>query len=85
MVHDASREAEWADTTYFALDTNPEFRDRLRYIRIPGKEFGRIRAQLQTAGINRGVLFPDLDGVAGRITDAILYPDDQPVPGIGNI
>ncbi|WP_175762295.1 FRG domain-containing protein [Burkholderia anthina] len=73
------------DTTYFALDANPEFRGRLRYIRIPGDAFGTIRGQLQRAGINRGVLFPDLDGVAGRITDAILYPDDQEPPGAGNL
>ena len=72
------------DTRYFALDTNPGFRDRLRYIRIPGEAFGTIRGQLQRAGINRGVLFPDLDGVAGRITDDILYPADQPSPGASN-
>ncbi|AMU09063.1 FRG domain-containing protein [Burkholderia cenocepacia] len=73
------------DTKYFALDTNPEFRDRLRYIRIPGEKFGIIRGQLQRAGINRGMLFPDLDGVAGRITDTILYPADQPTPGADNL
>ncbi|WJN72976.1 MULTISPECIES: FRG domain-containing protein [Burkholderia cepacia complex] len=37
------------DKKYFALDTNPEFRDRLRYIRIPGEKFGIIRGQLQRA------------------------------------
>ncbi|KVL93093.1 FRG domain-containing protein [Burkholderia stagnalis] len=73
------------DTEYFALDTNPEFHGRLRYIRIPGEAFGTIRSQLQRAGINRGVRFPDLDGVAGRITDAILYPADQAPPGAGNL
>lgn len=70
---------------YVSLDTNAHFKKRLSYIRIPPDAFGPMRAQLQTAGINRGVLFPDLDGVAGRITDAILYPDDQPTPGAGNL
>ncbi|MBU9198866.1 FRG domain-containing protein [Burkholderia gladioli] len=70
---------------YVSLDTNREYRDRLTYIRIPFEAFGPLRAQLQLAGINRGVLFPDLEGVAGRITDAILYPADQPTPGTGNI
>ncbi|MDW9233011.1 FRG domain protein (plasmid) [Burkholderia cepacia] len=70
---------------YVALDGNAKFRDRLRYIRIPGDAFGTIRGQLQRAGINRGVLFPDLDGVAGRITDDILCPDDQAPPGAGNL
>ncbi|RQY09918.1 FRG domain-containing protein [Burkholderia stagnalis] len=70
---------------YVSLDTNANFKKRLTYIRIPPDAFGPMRAQLQTAGINRGVLFPDLDGVAGRIADAILYPDDQPTPGAGNL
>ncbi|WP_186111473.1 FRG domain-containing protein [Burkholderia gladioli] len=70
---------------YVSLDTNRGFVDRLVYIRIPFEAFGPLRAQLQLAGINRGVLFPDLEGVAGRITDAILYPADQPTPGAGNI
>ena len=70
---------------YWPLDANANFRDRLAYIRILPDAFGLIRAQLQTAGINRGVLFPDLDGVAGRITDAILYPEDQEPPGAGNL
>ncbi|MDW9248383.1 hypothetical protein C7S13_4789 [Burkholderia cepacia] len=29
--------------------------------------------------------FPDLDRVAGRITDTILYPADQPTPGAANL
>lgn len=62
-----------------------QFRDRLAYIRIPPDAFGPIRAQLQTAGINRRVLFPDLDGVAGRITYDILYPEDQEPLGVGNL
>ncbi|WP_369063307.1 FRG domain-containing protein [Burkholderia gladioli] len=62
---------------YEALDANQEFKQRLAYIRVPARAFGPIRAQLQLAGINRGVLFPDLDGVAGRITDTFLYPEDQ--------
>lgn len=70
---------------YVSLDTNTEFKERLSYIRIPPDAFGTLRTQLQTAGINRGVLFPDLDGVAGRIADAILYPDDQEPPGAGNV
>lgn len=70
---------------FVSLDTNKEFKKRLGYVRIPPDAFGGIRSQLQTAGINRGVLFPDLDGVAGRVTDAILYPSDQSVPGAGNL
>ncbi|MFM0303193.1 FRG domain-containing protein [Paraburkholderia sediminicola] len=71
--------------TYVSLDTNTDFKNRLSFIRIPPDAFGPMRGQLQTAGINRGMLFPDLDGVAGRIADAILYPDDQLTPGAGNI
>ena len=70
---------------FVSLDTNKEFKKRLGYVRIPPDAFGGIRSQLQTAGINRGVLFPDLDGVAGRVTDAILYPSYQSVPGAGNL
>ncbi|KVL65424.1 FRG domain-containing protein [Burkholderia ubonensis] len=70
---------------YWPLDANAKFRERLRYIRIPGEAFGPIRTQLQRAGINRGVRFPDLDGVAGRITDDILYRADQAPPGAGNL
>lgn len=70
---------------YISLDTNADFKGRVSFIRIPPDAFGPMRAQLQTAGFNRGVLFPDLEGVAGRITDAILYPDDQTSPGAGNI
>jgi hypothetical protein len=62
---------------YASLDTNDDYESRVGYVRIPPKAFGPLRAQLQLAGINRGVLFPDLEGVAGRITDAILPPDDQ--------
>ena len=42
-------------------------------LHLDPEAFGTLHGQLQTAGINRGVLFPDLDEVAGRITDAILY------------
>ncbi|WP_241020202.1 FRG domain-containing protein [Burkholderia sp. Ac-20345] len=73
------------DMKYVSLDTNADFKMRLSFVRTPPDVFGPIRAQLQTAGINRGVLFPDLEGVAGRISDAILYPDDQPSPGVGNL
>ncbi|WP_175836203.1 FRG domain-containing protein [Burkholderia multivorans] len=62
---------------YASVDTNLTYDFRVEYVRIPPKAFGPLRAQLQLAGINRGVLFPDLGGVAGRITDAILPPGDQ--------
>ncbi|MBR8282534.1 FRG domain-containing protein [Burkholderia vietnamiensis] len=70
---------------YVPLDANATYRDRLAYIRVPPDAFGPMRAQLQMAGINRGVLFPDLDGVAGRITDDILYPADQEPLGVVNL
>ncbi|NIF56260.1 FRG domain-containing protein [Burkholderia sp. Ax-1724] len=73
------------DMKYVSLDTNKDYKKRLSYIRVPPEAFGSLRGQLQTAGINRGVLFPDLDGVAGRIADAILYPDDQVPLGAGNL
>lgn len=76
---------EGLQMSYVSLDMNTGFKERLSFIRIPPDAFGALRAQLQMAGINRGVLFPDLDGIAGRIVDAILYPDDQTSPGAGNI
>ncbi|WP_257807009.1 FRG domain-containing protein [Burkholderia glumae] len=70
---------------YVSLDTNRLYKSRLSYIRIPPAAFGLMRTQLQLAGINRGVLFPDLDGVAGRIADAYLYPDDQQPARLGRL
>lgn len=64
---------------YVSLDTNQTYKKRLGYVRIPAAVFGAIRRQLQTAGINRAVLFPDLDGVAGTVTGTYLVPDD-PLP-----
>lgn len=70
---------------YVSLDTNQNYIKNLSYIRIRPEAFGPMRTQLQLAGINRGVRFPDLDGVAGRIADAILYRDDQQPPDFGNL
>lgn len=70
---------------YASLDTNGDYEFRVDYVRIPPEAFGPLRAQLQLAGTNRGALFPDLDGVAGRITDTILYPDDQELPNAVNV
>ncbi|NHH78055.1 FRG domain-containing protein [Burkholderia gladioli] len=83
-VHHAITEG--LTTRFVALDHDDSFKKQLSFIRIPPDAFGPMRAQLQVAGINRGVLFPDLDGVAGRITDAFLYPDDQAETGYaGNL
>ena len=70
---------------YVSLDTNQTYKKRLGYVRIPAAVFGAIRRQLQTAGINRAVLFPDLDGVAGTVTETYLVPDDQLPLTLGTI
>lgn len=74
-----------ARISFVSLDTNLAYKDRLHYVRIPARAFGRMRTELKVAGISRAVLFPDLEGVAGVVTAMHLYPDDEIPARLGSL
>ncbi|MBU9426444.1 FRG domain-containing protein [Burkholderia gladioli] len=63
--------------TFVGLDTNQEFRERLKFVTVPAEAFGRIRLELATAGFTAAVIYPDLGGIAQYVTWAHLYPQDE--------
>ena len=50
--------------THRELTTESDFSNKLTKIKIPKAAFSEIRSTLDTLGINKMSLFPDLDGVA---------------------
>ena len=56
----------------------------LTKILIPPESFCAIRADLDRCGMNRGHLFPDLDGLCRHIGWLYTWLDDEPLhPGDG--
>lgn len=74
-----------AGISFVSLDSNQAYKDRLHYVRIPARAFGRMRTELKIAGVSRAVLFPDLEGVAGVVTAMHLYPDDEIPARLGSL
>ena len=60
-----------------ALQDLSEQREHLLKCVIPPERFATIRYQLMDCGVHDATLFPDLDGVARRITTAFTMPDDM--------
>ncbi|KVP28922.1 FRG domain-containing protein [Burkholderia ubonensis] len=69
--------------SYVSLDSNMEYRDRLRYVTIPRDAFASMRIQLANAGVTSAVLYPDLDGVAQYIRRTHLFTHDEMLTRLG--
>jgi hypothetical protein len=52
----------------FKFETHANFKQKLTKLSIPPNRFAIIRRQLDILGINRRLLFPDLDGFCSHLT-----------------
>ena len=48
-------------------------------MKIPASQFGDFRFDLHMAGVHESSVFPDLDGLAGRIKWDETYYKDEPI------
>ncbi|NYH14274.1 hypothetical protein [Paraburkholderia bryophila] len=67
-MHRSHPDDDGESVQFVSLQTNVDFKDRLRYVTIPPAAFGVMRLQLSKAGVTSAVLFPDLEGVASFVT-----------------
>lgn len=60
------------DDGFVELSKNSQYKDRLVKIVIPGYGFSEIREQLGACGVTSLSLFPDLEGLAGFLTETLF-------------
>lgn len=61
------------DDGFVELSKNSQYKNRLVKIVIPGYAFSEIREQLGACGVTSLSLFPDLEGLAGFLTERYFF------------
>jgi hypothetical protein len=62
-----------SEDRFVRLERHKGYKDRLVKVVIPGFSFSDIREQLAASGANKLSFFPDLDGLAGFLTDRYFH------------
>ncbi len=65
------------DGRFIPLEANTLYKHKITKIRIPGRDFEDLRAQLFSCGVSGVSLFPDLDGLAEFLQSRFYY-DGEP-------